>query len=83
MDIEPNEEAGILKRFADQHSFGWRFAVSPRDFSLAVRQAYGDQFLNPPSEPMMIIDRRGAAHLLPFEHRSAGRIRQLLAQYNS
>ena len=36
-----------------------------------IASLYGDQFLNPPSTPMLVIDRRGVAHSLPFGIKSA------------
>ena len=79
LDIEPNEDAAILHRYAEQQHFGWRFAVAPSAVLRALRDRFGGQFLNPPSEPMFIVDQHASTHPLPFEHRDAARLRQLLA----
>jgi len=83
IDVEPNEDGAILKRYANQNQFPWHFAVAPRQLSQALRDSFGNQFLNPPSEPMVIIDQKGGAHLVPYGHRDAGKLRQLLAQFTA
>ena len=80
LDVEPNEDGATLRRYADQQHFDWRFAVPSPAFLRLLRDRFGTQFLNPPSEPMFIVDQRGGAHQIPFEHRDAGRLRELLAK---
>jgi hypothetical protein len=46
-----------------------------------IAALYGDQFLNPPSTPMLIIDRRGQVHPLPFGIKSAADLRQALEPF--
>lgn len=83
IDVDTTENADQLRRFGDQHGFGWRLALAPRDMLVELQRAYGTQFLTPPSEPMLIIDPRGEAHLIPFGHRNANMIRDLVARYRT
>jgi cytochrome oxidase Cu insertion factor (SCO1/SenC/PrrC family) len=71
LDIDPNEDAQYLKAYVEQTGFEWSFAVAPADLSRAIGQTYGDQYLNPPSAPVLIIDRHGVAHPLAFGVKSA------------
>jgi thiol-disulfide isomerase/thioredoxin len=71
LDIDPNEVDEALQSYTDKNGFYWRYAVSPADVSREIGQLYGDQFLNPPSTPMLIIDRHGQAHPLPFGIKNA------------
>lgn len=71
LDIDPNEDASKLKDFVDAQGFGWVYAVSPADVSRDLSSLYGAQFLNPPSTPMLAIDRHGVVHPLPFGIKSA------------
>ena len=64
--IDPNETADILRAHTRQRGFDWTYAVAPREVAREIAGLYGDQFLNPPSTPMLIIDRQGQAHPLPF-----------------
>ena len=81
VDIDPNENADLLRRYADQNEFPWRFAVAPREMLQAFGAAFGTQFLIPTSEPMFIVDPRGEPHLLPFSRKSADALRGFVRQF--
>ena len=81
IDIDTNEDAEQLRRYADQQGFSWRFAIAPREMLRQLATAFGTQFLDPPSEPMFMVDPKGAPHLVPFEHRDAARLAALVRQY--
>ena len=83
LDVDASESADQLRRFGDQHGFAWRLALAPREMLVELQRAYGTQFLTPPSEPMLIIDPRGEAHLTPFGHRDANTVRSLVARYRA
>jgi hypothetical protein len=71
LDIDPNENAEALKAYTANNGFDWVYAIAPTEVAREIGQLYGDQFLNPPSTPMLIIDREGEVHLLPFGIKSA------------
>jgi thiol-disulfide isomerase/thioredoxin len=71
LDIDPNEDATKLKAFTASHGFDWSYAVAPASVAREIGQLYGDQFLNPPSTPMLIVDRTGGVHPLAFGLKSA------------
>ncbi len=81
LDIDPNEKADTLKSYVNKTSFDWLYAVSSTDVSRGIAQAYGDQFLNPPSTPILIIDRHGVAHPLPFGIKSAQDLMKAIQPY--
>jgi hypothetical protein len=66
LDIDPNDTEDSLKTYVDTNGFLGFYAVSPVEVSRDISNLYGAQFLNPPSTPMLIIDRGGEVHLLPF-----------------
>lgn len=66
LDIDPNEDAATLKQYAADKGFDWAFAVASPEVAREIGQLYGDQFLNPPSAPMLIVDHDGHVHPLPF-----------------
>jgi cytochrome oxidase Cu insertion factor (SCO1/SenC/PrrC family) len=66
LDIDPNEDAAMLKKYVQAAGFGWTFATAPAELIRTIGNTYGDQFLNPPSTPVLLIDREGIAHPLPF-----------------
>jgi hypothetical protein len=69
--IDPNEDAKIIKTYIENKGFDWTFAVSPAEVSSELSNLYGDQFLNPTSVPMLLIDRSGKVTVLPFGIKSA------------
>ncbi len=67
LDIDPHEDASILTAYTQKNSsFDWRYAVAGADIAREIGKTFGDQFLNPPSAPVFVVDRHGVAHALPF-----------------
>ena len=81
LDIDPNEDVARLKGFVEAQGFDWLYAVSPADVSREISSLYGDQFLNPPSTPIVVIDRRGVAHPTPFGIKSADDLLQFIQPF--
>jgi thiol-disulfide isomerase/thioredoxin len=81
LDIDPNENATMLQTYAADNGFDWIYAVAPKDVAHDIGSLYGDQFLNPPSTPMLIIDRNGEAHPLPFGVKSADDLMKAIEPY--
>jgi hypothetical protein len=81
LDIDSNEDAAKLQDFVEKNGFDWIYAVSPADVSREFSSLYGPQFLNPPSTPMLIIDRHGEAHPLQFGIKSADELMQALQPF--
>lgn len=81
VDIDPNEDGASLKSFTESNGFNWTYVVAPADVSREIASLYGSQFLNPPSTPMLIIDRKGVAHPLPFGIKSAEELLQALQPF--
>lgn len=83
LDIDPNEVQEDLTEYVASNGFGWYYAIAPIEVSREISQLYGDQFLNPPSAPMFIIDRHGEGHPLPFGLKSADDLEQALEPFLS
>jgi len=81
LDIDPNENADALKTYVNSNGFDWHYAVPSADVSREIASLYGDQFLNPPSTPMLIVDRHGVVHPLPFGIKSADDLMQALQPF--
>jgi len=81
LDIDPNEDADSLKEYAARNGFDWYYAVAPRDVAREIGQLYGDQFLSPPSTPMLIVDRHGEVHPLPFGLKTAADLEAALEPF--
>jgi pentapeptide MXKDX repeat protein len=81
LDIDPNENAADLKAYTETNGFDWVYAVAPPEVSRSLSELYGDQFLNPPSTPMLVIDRHGQVHLLPFGIKDADALKQAIEPF--
>lgn len=83
LDVDPNETDAMVKEYAARNNFDWTYAVAPATVARQIGQLYGDQFLNPSAVPMLIIDRKGQEHRLPFGIKSADSLAQALQPYLS
>jgi cytochrome oxidase Cu insertion factor (SCO1/SenC/PrrC family) len=81
LDIDPNEDSASLKSYVENNGFDWLYAVSNAGVSSEISSLYGNQFLNPPSAPILIIDRKGEAHPMPFGLKSADELLQFIQPF--
>jgi thiol-disulfide isomerase/thioredoxin len=81
LDIDPNEDLEQLKFFVESQGFDWLYAISPADVSRDLASLYGPQFLNPPSTPIVLIDRHGVAHPMPFGIKSVDELLQFIQPF--
>lgn len=82
IDVDPNEDAALLRRYVDGEGWAWRWAVAPRELVRALVDAYGTQFSTPPTEPMLVVDAQGQPHAV-FGHKDEAKLRELVATYRS
>lgn len=71
LDIDINEVAEDLKTYTDNNQFDWLYAIAPVEVAREISMLYGAQFLNPPSTPILVIDKIGEVHLMNFGLKSA------------
>jgi thiol-disulfide isomerase/thioredoxin len=81
LDIDPNENASDLKVYSEQNGFDWVYAIAPAEVTRELGALYGAQFLNPTATPMLIIDRQGEVHPLPFGIKSAAELLSALEPF--
>jgi len=77
-DVDPNENAADLKKYTDSNGFDWVYAVPPQEVLNEISKLFGANFLNPPSTPIFIIDRKGVVHLMPFGIKSADDLQKFI-----
>ena len=80
-DVDPNENATDLKKYTDSNSFDWVYAVPPQEVLNEISKLYGANFLNPPSTPIFIIDRKGGVHPMPFGIKSVDDLQKFIAPF--
>jgi len=75
LDIDLNDTNEDLLSYTNGYGFDWHYAVATSEVAHEIGELYGTQFLNPPSTPMLIIDKTGQVYPLPF---GIGRAAELL-----
>lgn len=83
LTVDPSEDASKLARYREQQGFDGIYAVAGRDVTRALADEFGDQVLNPPATPVVIISPAGRVTLTPFGPKSADDIAALLADHRS
>ena len=78
MDIDPGETDAVLRQYAEEHGFGWRFATASKPLLAALARAYGATILYPPAEPMLLVDAVGELFRAPSGYKSATAVQQLV-----
>ncbi len=81
IDIDPNESVPQLTGYVKENGFDWLYTVASTELINEISDLYGPQFLNPPSTPMLIIDKQGEANLLPFGIKSADELLEFLQPF--
>ncbi len=79
--VDINESLAALKDYTAKNGFDWLYTVASADLARELGERYGQQFLNPPSAPMFIIDRHGEVHPLPFGVKSAADLQKALEPF--
>ena len=80
-DIDQNETLTDLKGFVTTNGFNGYYAVAGPAVATEIGKLYGSQFLDPSSTPMLIIDRQGEVHPLPFGMKAAKDLQDYLTPF--
>lgn len=81
INIDPNEDTVLLTGYTQKNGFDWIYVVASNEMIDEISALYGSQFLNPPSTPMLIIDRQGNPHPLGFGIKSAEELLEAVMPY--
>jgi cytochrome oxidase Cu insertion factor (SCO1/SenC/PrrC family) len=81
LDVDLHEDEASLKKYTEDFDFEWRFAVAPLEVSRALGNLYNAEYLNPPLEPMLLIDRQGNAHQLPYGMKKVDALQKIVGPY--
>jgi len=76
-----HEDEASLKKYTADFGYDWRFAVAPLEVARALGNLYSAEYLNPPLDPMLLIDRQGNVHQLPYGMKEADTLRKTLEPY--
>jgi thiol-disulfide isomerase/thioredoxin len=83
LDVDLNEDPADLKKYTDSNGFDWFYAIPPQEVLTEISNLYGANFLNPPSTPIFVIDRKGGIHPMPFGVKSADDLKEYIDPFLS
>ena len=66
LDVDLTEAAADLADYAEREGFSWRFAMADADLYRLLQSRFGDAATNPPSTPLIVIERDGTVRPLEF-----------------
>lgn len=64
IDPDPNEDAEKVVKHTEKHGFDWRYAISPSELTIALKDEFGLKIVNAPSVPVVLICGDGSFRLL-------------------
>jgi thiol-disulfide isomerase/thioredoxin len=70
LDIDPSEKAGSLADYRKSNSFTGIYAIAGAKVARALAKEFGDQILNAPSTPIVIVGTDGRVTLTEFGRKS-------------
>ena len=71
INIDTSEDLGMVANYVNNNGFDWLYGVAPDEIIGDISATLGGQFLNPPSTPIVLIDKEGNQFPLPFGIKSA------------
>jgi thiol-disulfide isomerase/thioredoxin len=74
LDVDPNEDAASLAEYQTANGFVGRYAIAGDDVARALAADFGDQFLNPPSTPMVIVGTDGTVTQTEYGHKGTDEV---------
>jgi hypothetical protein len=83
LDVDPSETAPALADYRTQNGFTGIYAIAGRETARALAEEFGDQVLNPPSTPMILIGTDGRITLTDFGHKSPDTVLQLARDHGA
>ena len=83
IDVDSNETLAGLKEYVAKNGYAWLHTVASTEVAREISDLYGAEFLNPSSAAMLIIDKHGEAHPLPFGVKTAADLQKALEPYLS
>lgn len=81
LDVDVREDEASLKKYTADFGYDWRFAVAPLEVARALGNLYSAEYLNPPLDPMLLIDRQGNVYQLPYGLKKADTLQKTLEPY--
>ncbi len=83
LTVDPAEDASKLARYREVNGFDGMYAVADREVARALAADFGDQVLNPPATPVVVISPSGRVTLTGYGPKSVDDIAALVEEHRS
>jgi thiol-disulfide isomerase/thioredoxin len=83
LDVDPNETGPALAEYRSRNGFTGTYAIAGDEVARALASDFGDQVLNPPSTPMILIGADGRVTLTDFGHKPAAAVVRLARDHGA
>lgn len=83
LDVDPNETGPALAEYRSRNGFTGTYVIAGRETARALAADFGDQVLNPPNTPMILIGVDGRITLTDFGHKPAATVAQLARDHGA
>lgn len=83
LDVDPNETGPDLAEYRSRNGFTGTYAIAGSEVARALAAEFGDQVLNPPNTPMILIGTDGRITLTDFGHKPAARVAELAREHGA
>ncbi|MFC7203019.1 TlpA family protein disulfide reductase [Haloferax namakaokahaiae] len=80
LDIDPNEDAQLVREHTEKHGFDWRYAISPGPVTQSLVDEFGSSMASPPVVPMLLVCPDGSVTRLKDGHKTTGFLREYVSQ---
>lgn len=74
LDVDPNADAESLAAYRTQHGYTGRYAIASAEVARALAADFGNQFLSPPSTPIVVVNADGTVTRTDFGQKSSEEI---------
>ena len=81
INIDPEEDLMMLAAYTEANGFDWLYGVADLDVYTDIGKSLGAQFQNPPSVPIVLIDKNGNPNTLPFGVKDADTLLAYIEPY--
>lgn len=71
LDVDPNEDAESLAAYRTQRGYTGRYAIASAEVARALAADFGNQFLSPPSTPIVVVNTDGTVTRTDFGQKSS------------
>lgn len=64
LDTDPNEDEDQVLEHTNRNGFNWRYSIAPKELTTSLIEEFGNQVINAPSAPVILICEDGSRRLL-------------------